>query len=42
MLKVVMQEWVGEWGSTLTEAGGGRMGWGFSEGKPGKGTTFEM
>jgi hypothetical protein len=23
-----MQEWVGRWGSTLIEAGGGRRGWG--------------
>jgi len=31
------------WGSTLIEAGGGRwgMGWGFLEGKPGKGITLK-
>jgi hypothetical protein len=31
------------WGSTLIEAKG-RMGWdeGFAEGKPGRGTRFEM
>jgi hypothetical protein len=34
--------WVGGWVSTLIEAGGGMMGWGFPEGKPGKGITFEM
>jgi hypothetical protein len=37
---VVRQEWVGEWGSTLIEAGGWARG--FSEGKPRKGITFEM
>jgi len=33
---------VGEWGSTLIEAGG--EGWDreYTEGKPGKGITFEM
>jgi hypothetical protein len=34
--------WVGEWGSTLKEAGGGRMGCGFLEGKLGKGIISEM
>jgi hypothetical protein len=33
---------VGGWGNTLIEAGGRRMGWGFLEGKPGKGITFKM
>jgi hypothetical protein len=32
----------GEVGNILIEAGGGRMGWGFLEGKPDKGITFEM
>jgi hypothetical protein len=36
--------WVDGWvgGDTLIEAGGWGMGWGFSEGKPGKGITLEM
>jgi hypothetical protein len=33
---------VGEWVSTLIEAGGGSMEWGVLEGKLGKGITFEM
>jgi hypothetical protein len=33
---------VGGWVSTLMEAGGGRMGWGVAEGKPGRRITFEM
>jgi len=36
------REWVGEWGSPLIEAGGGGMGEGVPEGKPGKGITSEM
>jgi hypothetical protein len=37
----VRWERVGEWWSTLIEAGGGRMVWGVAEGKPGKRITFE-
>jgi hypothetical protein len=33
---------VGRWVSTLIEAGGGGWDRGFSEGKLGKGITFEM
>jgi hypothetical protein len=33
---------VGGWESIVIEAGGGGMGWGFMEGKPGKGVNFEM
>jgi hypothetical protein len=33
---------VGGYGNTFIEAGGGRIGWGFLEAKPGKGITFEM
>jgi hypothetical protein len=32
--------WVSGWENTIIEAGG--MGWGFAEGKPGRGITFEM
>jgi hypothetical protein len=38
----VRWEWVSRWESTHIESGGGRMGWGFVERKPGKGITFEM
>jgi hypothetical protein len=34
--------WVGGWRNTLIEAGGGGWARGFSEGKTGKGITFEM
>jgi hypothetical protein len=37
---LLRQEWVGGWGSTLIEAGGGRRG--FVEGKLGRGITVEM
>jgi hypothetical protein len=37
-----MGKWMGGWESTLIEAGEGGMIWGFLEGKPGKGITFEM
>jgi hypothetical protein len=33
---------MGGWESILIEAGRGRMEWGFPEGEPGKGITFEM
>jgi hypothetical protein len=33
---------MGGWGNTLIEAKGLVMEWGFVEGKPGRGTTFEM
>jgi hypothetical protein len=33
---------VGGWGSTLIEARGEEMGWGFLKKRPGKGETFEM
>jgi hypothetical protein len=33
---------LGEWRSTLTEAGGREIGWGVPEGKPEKGIIFEM
>lgn len=32
----------GRLGSTLIEAGGEGMGWGFLDGKPGKGIRFEI
>jgi hypothetical protein len=38
----VRWEWVGEWGSTLIEAGKGLWDRGFAEGKPGKEIIFEM
>ena len=42
--RMVRQKWMGGWGSTitLTEAGGGRMGWGSAERTLRKGITFEM
>jgi hypothetical protein len=36
------QEWVGWWGSTLIEIGGGGWERKVPEGKLGKGITFEM
>ena len=33
---------LGRWGKTLIEAVGAGMGWGFPEGEPGKGITFEI
>jgi hypothetical protein len=38
----VRQEWVGRWGNTVIEAGGGRWDRGFAEVKPGKEIRFEM
>jgi hypothetical protein len=35
-------EYVGGWGNTLLEAGGGGWDRAFLEGKPRKGTTFAM
>ena len=35
-------ECVSGWGSTLIEAGGGRIGWRFLKGRPEKWKTFEM
>ena len=35
-------EWVGGWGSTFIEAGGGGWDRGFQKGRPGKGKTFKM
>jgi hypothetical protein len=32
----------GRLGSTLIEKGGGEIGWGFAEGKTGKGIIFEL
>jgi hypothetical protein len=32
----------GGWGSTLIGPVGGGMGWGFPNGRPGKGKTFEI
>ena len=41
--RTLRQEWVGGWGSILTEAGGGQRGWGICGGETGKGViTFEM
>ena len=34
--------WVGGWGSTFIEAGGGEWDRGFQKGRPGKGKTFKM
>jgi hypothetical protein len=41
-VQVVRQEWVGRWGSTLIETGGGEWSGGFAEENWGKGLTFEM
>jgi hypothetical protein len=38
----VRLEWVGEWGITLIESEGRRVGWGFSESKQRRRITFEM
>ena len=38
----VRHEWVGGWGSILLEANGSSDGVGVAEGRPGRGTTFEM
>lgn len=40
--RVVRWEWMGGWGSTLTEVGGRRDGMGVAEGKIRKGMAFEM
>ena len=37
----VRQEWVGGWGSTFLEEKCTGMEWGFMEGRPEKGITFE-
>jgi hypothetical protein len=39
---VVKWEWEGSWRNTLIEAGWREWGREFSEGKPGRGITFEM
>jgi hypothetical protein len=35
--RLLRQEWVGRWGSSLIEAGGGRREWGLVEKKLGRG-----
>jgi hypothetical protein len=39
--RAVRQEWVGR-GSTLLETKGRGVEWGLAEGRPGRGTIFEM
>jgi hypothetical protein len=41
-VRAVRQEWVGGWGNTFIEAGGGGGDGGFPNWRPGKGKTFEM
>jgi hypothetical protein len=40
--RLLRQEWVGGWGSTLIEAEGRKEEMGASGGEAGKGVTFEM